>query len=367
MTTLAENIIVAGAENRPPILENSILYNLFDKFASVQDETLFNTKFLNALPLEWSKFVTDVKLAKNLYTTNYDQLYAYLRIATTSRGNFTAGQARVMKCYNYLREGHMVKQCTQPKRPRNSAWFKEKLMLAEAQEAAFQTEDLDAYDSNCDDISSAKVVLMENLSSCDSDVLFEVPYFDTYPDDMINQDVQDMPYSEQTHIVDFLDNEITSDSNIIPYSQYLQESQDAGIQDTNSSTPNDLLILSLVEQMTDQDNSGKNHNAPTFNQLFEINELKPQSQEKDTVIRKLKDMVKSMSGKESVEKVKDIDEIETINIEQEHNTDIKEMDKNQSKNGQSQTREGKSAQEPGIIKLWSTKVNPGQPLSQTHK
>ncbi|GJZ07420.1 hypothetical protein Tco_0541213, partial [Tanacetum coccineum] len=41
-------------------------------------------------------------------------------------------------------------------------------------------------------------------------------------------------------------------------------------------------------------------------------------------------------------------------------TDIKEMDKNQSKNGQSRTREGKSAQEPGIIKLWSTKVNPGQ-------
>ncbi|GKA63545.1 hypothetical protein Tco_0763151 [Tanacetum coccineum] len=40
------------------------LYNLFDKFAYVQGETL--------------KFVTDVKLAKSLYTTNYDQLYAYL-------------------------------------------------------------------------------------------------------------------------------------------------------------------------------------------------------------------------------------------------------------------------------------------------
>ncbi|GKB35920.1 hypothetical protein Tco_0880862, partial [Tanacetum coccineum] len=50
------------------------LYNLFDKFAYVQ----VNTKFLNALPPEWSKFVTDVKLAKSLYTTNYDQLYAYL-------------------------------------------------------------------------------------------------------------------------------------------------------------------------------------------------------------------------------------------------------------------------------------------------
>ncbi|GJZ26422.1 hypothetical protein Tco_0570675 [Tanacetum coccineum] len=60
-----------------------------------------------------------------------------------------------------------------------------------------------------------------------------------------------MPYSEQTHINDYPDNEIISDSNIIPYSQYMQESQDAGIQDTNSSAPNDLLVLSLVEQMTD--------------------------------------------------------------------------------------------------------------------
>nr|GEW56326.1 hypothetical protein [Tanacetum cinerariifolium] len=33
-----------------------------------------NTNFLNALSLKWSKFVTDVKLAKSLYTTNYDQL-----------------------------------------------------------------------------------------------------------------------------------------------------------------------------------------------------------------------------------------------------------------------------------------------------
>ncbi|GJR47876.1 hypothetical protein Tco_1315979 [Tanacetum coccineum] len=37
-----------------------------------------NTKFLNRLPPEWSKFVTDVKLARDLHTTNYDQLYSYL-------------------------------------------------------------------------------------------------------------------------------------------------------------------------------------------------------------------------------------------------------------------------------------------------
>nr|GEY84671.1 hypothetical protein [Tanacetum cinerariifolium] len=39
--------------------------------------------------------------------------------------------------------------------------------------AAFQTDDLDAYDSDYDDISSAKAVLMDNLSSYSLDILFE--------------------------------------------------------------------------------------------------------------------------------------------------------------------------------------------------
>nr|GEV68838.1 hypothetical protein [Tanacetum cinerariifolium] len=37
-----------------------------------------NTKFLNTLPSEWSKFVTDVKLVRDLHTTNIDQRHAYL-------------------------------------------------------------------------------------------------------------------------------------------------------------------------------------------------------------------------------------------------------------------------------------------------
>nr|GFA21168.1 hypothetical protein [Tanacetum cinerariifolium] len=37
-----------------------------------------NIKFLNTLPSEWSKFVTDVKLVRDLHTTNIDQLHAYL-------------------------------------------------------------------------------------------------------------------------------------------------------------------------------------------------------------------------------------------------------------------------------------------------
>nr|GEV70298.1 hypothetical protein [Tanacetum cinerariifolium] len=79
------------------------------------------------------------------------------------------------------------------------------------------------------------------------------------------------------------------------------------------------LQLNLIKKFFKNENSDENQNAPTFNQLFEINELKAQSQEKDTVIRKLKDIIKSLMEKEGVENVKkDIDEIETINIEMEH-------------------------------------------------
>ena len=34
---------------------------------------------MNHLPPEWGKFVTDVKLAKNMHTTNFDHLYAHLK------------------------------------------------------------------------------------------------------------------------------------------------------------------------------------------------------------------------------------------------------------------------------------------------
>ncbi|GKC26712.1 hypothetical protein Tco_1034006 [Tanacetum coccineum] len=59
------------------------LYDEFDKFAyniynMKLEQFQVNTKFFNTLPPEWSKFVTDVKLVRDLHTTNIDQLHAYL-------------------------------------------------------------------------------------------------------------------------------------------------------------------------------------------------------------------------------------------------------------------------------------------------
>ncbi|GJT67732.1 putative ribonuclease H-like domain-containing protein [Tanacetum coccineum] len=113
---------------------------------------------------------------------------SYKGNATNSGRNKAGGHARVVKCYNYQGEGHMARQCTPPKRPRNAACFKDKEMLAEEQESA---------------------------------VISKVPHSESYHNDLDNQSMHAMQDFEQTPVVDFLDNEITSDSNIIPYSQYL--------------------------------------------------------------------------------------------------------------------------------------------------
>nr|GEW05160.1 putative ribonuclease H-like domain-containing protein [Tanacetum cinerariifolium] len=102
-------------------------------------------------------------------------------------------------------EGHMSKQCTNPKKKRNEAWFKDKVLLVQAQankqilheeklefladpriveaqttqyvitnNATYQADDLDAYDSDCNKINSAKIALTMNLSLYGFDNLAEL-------------------------------------------------------------------------------------------------------------------------------------------------------------------------------------------------
>ncbi|GJR97005.1 integrase, catalytic region, zinc finger, CCHC-type containing protein [Tanacetum coccineum] len=141
-------------------------------------------------------------------------------------------QQRVVKYFNCQREGHMARQCSKPKRKRDAMWLREKVLLVKAQgngkvlneeelefladpgiaegpvtqsvithNAAYQADDLDAYDSDCDEISTAKTALMANLSSYGLDVLSEVPISDNTNNDMLNQSVQEMPYSKPSHFV----------------------------------------------------------------------------------------------------------------------------------------------------------------------
>nr|GFB66735.1 hypothetical protein [Tanacetum cinerariifolium] len=54
--------------------------------------------------------------------------------ATIQDGRVIVQQVQGRQGQTYFGEGHMARQYTQPKRPRNATWYKEKAMLAEAHE-----------------------------------------------------------------------------------------------------------------------------------------------------------------------------------------------------------------------------------------
>nr|GEW51279.1 integrase, catalytic region, zinc finger, CCHC-type, peptidase aspartic, catalytic [Tanacetum cinerariifolium] len=328
------------------------LYDEFDKFAYKKVETLrdfylrfslllhdmniynmkleqfqVNTKFLNTLPPEWSKSVTDVKLVWDLHTTNFDQLHAYLGqhefhanevflmhernsdpLALVATHQMTHNQSSTPLSithpsndyhssvhYNAYSLPSSIPQITyapkvnqhqqQPEFPsldsgltvlvfkqgddpidainhmmlflsavvtsrypttNNQLWNSlnlrkqatindgiitlqpDKVLLVQDQangqilheeelafladpgivegqatqtvitrNTAYQADDLDTYDSDCDELKNAKVALMVNLSHYGSDAL------------------------DQSNVMNHSETEITSDSNIIPYSQYI--------------------------------------------------------------------------------------------------------------------------------------------------
>ncbi|GJT64258.1 retrovirus-related pol polyprotein from transposon TNT 1-94 [Tanacetum coccineum] len=126
------------------------------------------------------------------------------RTYTPGASGSNSGKQRTVICYNCKGEGHMSRQCTKPKRKRDDSWFKEKELLVQAQahgqilneeelafladldipqgqstqtiithNAAYQNDDLDAYDSDCDELDSTKGAPMANLSHYGSDALAE--------------------------------------------------------------------------------------------------------------------------------------------------------------------------------------------------
>ncbi|GKA29900.1 retrovirus-related pol polyprotein from transposon TNT 1-94 [Tanacetum coccineum] len=148
-----------------------------------------------------------------------ENMYNLGVISTTSTytpgaSGSNSGKQRTVICYNCKREGHMSKQCTKPKRKQDDSWFKNKVLLVQAQANA---NDLDAYDFDCDELNTAKVSLMANLSHYGSDALTEVHNPDNVDNNMINQ-----------------------------------ESQQEAVQNSSSYAQQDALILSVIEQLKTQ-------------------------------------------------------------------------------------------------------------------
>ncbi|GJU21871.1 hypothetical protein Tco_1155213 [Tanacetum coccineum] len=257
------------------------LYDEFDKFTYKKGESLHeyylrftflfidmniykmpleqfhvNTKFLNTLLAEWNKFVTNVKLVKDLHNNNVDQIHVHLEqherhanevrlmhernsdpLALVASHQMTQSpyqsyqhSYRTLNINNLFhlislhslivpvfQKGddpidainHMMSFLTAVEQVGITRGNRGLLHVTTAK-GNDTSDDLDAYDSDCDELNTAKVALMANLSHYGSDALAEVHNHDNVNNNMINQAVQVMPSSEQSNVVNHSETEITS-------------------------------------------------------------------------------------------------------------------------------------------------------------
>ncbi|GKD30960.1 hypothetical protein Tco_1241738 [Tanacetum coccineum] len=182
MMTLADKAILSGADNHPPILEK----DMYDSWKSIIELYMMNIQHGRMIfesvengPPIWPTIkengVTRPKKYSELSATEAIQADWTSRTYTPGASGSNSGKQR-----------------------------------------AVISDDLDAYDSDCDELNTAKVALMANLSHYGSDALAEVHNPDNMDNNIINQDGQ------------------------------------AAVHNSNSSTQQDALILSVIEQLKTQ-------------------------------------------------------------------------------------------------------------------
>nr|GEY35796.1 hypothetical protein [Tanacetum cinerariifolium] len=220
-----------GESLRDFYLRFSLLLNDMNIYNMKLEQFQVNTKFLTTLRPEWSKFMIDVKLVKDLHTTNSSQYGSpyqssqYGSHASTSTPlsiTYPSNDFQSSVYHNvynpssfipqveYALSVHQQSDFSQPdtglvvpvfqKAQANGQVLHEEELefladpgIAEAQSkqyvitnnAAYQADDLDAYDSDCDEINSVKIALMANLSHYGSDNLAENSSFTAQQDDLI--------------------------------------------------------------------------------------------------------------------------------------------------------------------------------------
>nr|GFB64395.1 hypothetical protein [Tanacetum cinerariifolium] len=162
----------------------------------------------------------------------------------TSGSGGASGKQRVIVCYNCKEELEFL---ADPGTAESSS--NQNVIITNA---SYQADDLDACDSDFDELNYAKISLMANLSHYGSDNLAEVNNQDNMSNHLIHQEMQVPSTSKQSTILTQSNTEITSDRNIILYYQYMNESQYNTVQNSNLPALQDDLILSVIEQLKTQ-------------------------------------------------------------------------------------------------------------------
>nr|GFC21423.1 hypothetical protein [Tanacetum cinerariifolium] len=187
------------------------------------------------------------------YRTFLPQTNNQLQTSSNLRNQATVQDGRVVvqNVQGRPSRGHIARNCTQPKRPQNSEYFKDKMLLMREQENGvaldaeqllflaggpdnafdeqpvqdlalnvdnmFQAEDCDAFDSDLDEAPTTQTMFIANLSSADpitdeagpsydSDILFEVQDHDQYLDDTCAYQEEHVMHDsvQLDHVVDYM-------------------------------------------------------------------------------------------------------------------------------------------------------------------
>nr|GEV61020.1 retrovirus-related Pol polyprotein from transposon TNT 1-94 [Tanacetum cinerariifolium] len=216
-------------------------------------------------------------------------------------GNVNSSEAMQIKCYNCNGICHIARNCTQPKQPQNSEYFKDKMLMMQARENrvvldeeqllfitggqdnivdedvdessiqdlalnvdnVFQADECDDFDSDVDEAPTAQTMVMANLSSAypvfdeagpsyDSEILSEVHDHDNYQDDVCeHHEVHEMHDGVQPNCLVDSDDEYTSDTNMISYDHYVKNNVEPVVQNNVSSVPHDAYMM-IINEMHEQ-------------------------------------------------------------------------------------------------------------------
>nr|GFA06814.1 hypothetical protein [Tanacetum cinerariifolium] len=132
------------------------------------------------------------------------------RTGTIAGARDTVGSSMVHKsgiqCYNYKKYGHVARECQKPKRAKDAAYHREKMLLCKQEEAGIQlnAEQADWRDDTDDESNDqeleAHYMYMAKLQQVSPDAVDSGPIFDIEPEQKVqNNDHYDVFVIEYQH------------------------------------------------------------------------------------------------------------------------------------------------------------------------
>ncbi|GJV79933.1 retrovirus-related pol polyprotein from transposon TNT 1-94 [Tanacetum coccineum] len=177
--------------------------------------------------------------------------------------NSESSQGKLVKCYNCNGVRHIARNCTQPKRPQNSDYFKDKMLLTSPENGAVLDEEnllfirLVKQDTPLIQMwiihQSKTLALNEDHISKQKKVTLLIQMFDEeptaqtiilWPNFVTNQDEHEIHNEvQQSNVIDST-SVYMGNSNVIPYEQYLSVNNISIVPSCTSSTLNNVCVSS---------------------------------------------------------------------------------------------------------------------------